>query len=93
MNSSFCLEQPGAIEVINILLLVSDYFNFLATDPAVPSLALNVIPQTFSILTRALPVEISTEPGLDQRDPLVNICPDGQCAIVLHPSLRRLNCT
>ena len=90
-DSRFCLEQPGAIEVVNIVLLVSDYFNFLAADPAVPSLALNVIPETFSILTRALPAEISTEDGLDQMDPQVNICPDGQCAIVFHPSVRRLN--
>ena len=90
-DSMFCLEQPGAIEVINIVLLESDYFNFLAADPAVPSLALNVIPETFSILTRALPAEISTEDGLDQMDPQVNICPDGQCAIVFHPSVRRLN--
>jgi hypothetical protein len=64
---------------------VSDYFNFLATDPAVPSPALNVIPQTFSILTRALPAEISTDTGLDQMDPLVNIPPEGQCAIILNP--------
>ena len=90
-DSMFGLGQPGAIEVINIVLLVSDYFNFLAADPAAPSLALNVIPQTFSILTRALPAEISTDLGLDQIDP--QVYPDGQCAIVLHPSLRRLNCS
>jgi hypothetical protein len=78
------LKQPGAIELVNIVLLAFDDVpvGFSPTD-TIPLYILNVIPQTFSILSQALPAEIDTQLGLDQIDTLADI-PDGRCELILH---------
>ncbi|KAN0137384.1 hypothetical protein V8E53_004829 [Lactarius tabidus] len=64
------LESPGLVELLNVVFLASYGFNFLASETAetelAPSYALDVIRQTFSILSRALPAEINTEIEFDQ---------------------------
>ena len=54
------LEQPGAIELLNVVFLAFDDIDTYATD-AVPSYILDVIPQTFRILSRAFPVKMNIE--------------------------------
>ena len=71
------MENPGTIELVNIVLLASGGISSLAAD-VVPSYVMDVVPQTFNILSQALPAEINTELELDQTDAQTDI-PDGQC--------------
>ena len=77
------LEQPGAIELLNLAFLTFDGITPSTTD-TMPSYVLDVIPQTFSILSHALPAEINIDPGLDYIDVQADIT-DGQCEFILHP--------
>jgi hypothetical protein len=70
------LEQPGAIELLNVVVLVFDNIGPSAMD-TVPSYVLDVIPQTFRILSQAFPMGTNIELGLVQIEAHVDI-PDGQ---------------
>jgi hypothetical protein len=76
---SLWIEKPGTIELVNIVLLAFGGISSLATD-TVPSYVMDVIPQTFSILSQALPAEINSE--FDQIDAQKDIS-DGQCNFIL----------
>jgi hypothetical protein len=67
------LEHPGAIELLNLVFLAFDDIGSSATD-TVPSYVLDVIPQTFRILSQAFS---SIELGLVQIGAHADI-PDGQ---------------
>ena len=79
----FWLEQPGAVELMNVAFLAFDDISSFAAD-TVPSYVLDVIPETFSIISQSLPTEINTESELDQIDEQTEI-PGGQCKLILHP--------
>jgi hypothetical protein len=70
------LEQPDAIELLNLVFLAFDNIGSSATD-TVPSYILDVIPQTFRILSQGFPVEMNTKLGLIQIEAHADI-PDGQ---------------
>ena len=74
-NLKLWLEQPGAIELVNAVVLAFDDIGSSATE-TVPSHVLNVIPQTFRILSQAFPVETNFELGLVQIEAHADI-PDG----------------
>ena len=79
------LEEPGIVEIYNVILLALHDFNFLAADKVeVPSYVVqDVLPQTFSILSRAFPAEINTELGLDHWINIqANVTLDGQCRLI-----------
>ena len=69
------LEKPGAIELLNLVFLAFDDISSFAAE-TVPSYILDVISQTFSTLSRALPTEINTNVGLYNIDAQAGI-PDG----------------
>jgi hypothetical protein len=80
------IKQLGVIELLNVLALAFDDINSLSTDTMpsyVQHMAQDVVSQTFSILSHALPAEINTETR-DQIDAQPDI-PSGQCKLVLHP--------
>ncbi|KAH9079595.1 hypothetical protein EDB83DRAFT_1291712 [Lactarius deliciosus] len=66
------LRQPGSIELVNTLFLAFGDIGSLSAD-TVPSYVLDVVPQTFSILSQVLPAEINTKPRPDQKHALANI--------------------
>ncbi|KAH9079594.1 hypothetical protein EDB83DRAFT_1292238 [Lactarius deliciosus] len=71
------LRQPSAIELTNVVFLAFGDIGSLAAD-TVPPYVLDVVPQTFSILSQALPAEINTE---NQIRALADI-PDGAAPII-----------
>ena len=76
------LSQPGAIELVNLIFLAFGAIGSLAAD-TVPSYVLDVVAQTFSIVSRAFPDDIYYELELYQiHAPMDN--PDGQCELI-HP--------
>jgi hypothetical protein len=75
-NLRLWLEHPGAIELLNVVFLAFDDIGSSATD-TVPSYVLDVIPQTFHILSRAFPVERNIALGSVQIEAHADI-PDGQ---------------
>ena len=78
------VQQPGVVEICNVVLLVLQELNLPAADKiVVPPYVLDVIPQTFSIISRAFPAELNTELGLDWVNTQANITPDGQCGFIL----------
>ncbi len=75
------LDHPGAIEFTNMVFLaLDDFYSF--TLETVPSYVLDVVQQTFSALSQALPPELNTMMRLNQTDTLMNVS-DGQCELVL----------
>ena len=74
-NLRLLLEEPGAIELINVVSLAFDDISSPATDTA-PSYVLDVIPQTFRILSQAFPRGTNIELGLVQIEAHADI-PDG----------------
>ena len=77
-------EQRGTFELVNIIWLAfTDVQDGFSPTETIPRCILNVIPQTFSILSQALPAELNTELGLDRTDTLADI-PDGQYELILH---------
>ena len=62
---SLWLEHPGAIELLNVVFLAFDDIGSSAMD-TVPSFVLDVIPQTFRILSQAFPLVMNIELGLVQ---------------------------
>jgi hypothetical protein len=80
--------EPEAIELIIVVFFACSDFNFLAADTArLPPYVLDLIPQTFNILSQALPVELNSELGLNQIFSHVNVPPDGQCVLILQPCI------
>jgi hypothetical protein len=80
------LHLPGITELLNFVFLACDDSYYLAADTErVPAYAPNVIQQTFSILSRALPSEINTELDLDQIYPHANVSSDSKCELIVHP--------
>jgi hypothetical protein len=77
------LEQPGAIELLSVVFLAFDDASSFGAE-TMPPYVLDVIPQTFGILSQALPTEINTEPGLYQIDARTDNL-DGQCELILYP--------
>jgi hypothetical protein len=75
-NFRLWLEQPSAIELLNVVFLAFDDIGTSATD-TVPSYVLDVIPQTFRILSQAVSAEMNIELGLIQIEAHADI-PDGQ---------------
>ncbi len=80
------MSQPGAIELVNIVFLALGDIGSLAAD-TVPSYVLDVVSQTFNILSQALPAEINTELGLVDRIHAPADIPDGQCELILRSCL------
>ena len=77
------LESPGALELLNVVFLACVDSDFrLANSESAPSYALDVIRQTFSILSRALPAEIKKGPELDQMYSQVNGSSDSKCELI-----------
>ncbi|KAH9071447.1 hypothetical protein EDB83DRAFT_2364006 [Lactarius deliciosus] len=66
------LRHPGAIELTNIVLFALANIDTSAST-SVPSDALDVILQTFGILSRALPSELNTVMRLDQTGAFIGI--------------------
>ncbi|KAI9446263.1 hypothetical protein H4582DRAFT_544764 [Lactarius indigo] len=66
------LRQPGSIELVNTLFLAFGDIGSLSAD-TVPSYVLDVVPQTFGILSQTLPAEIKTKLGPDQKHALADI--------------------
>ncbi len=75
------LGHPGAIEFTKMVFLALDNF-YSFTPETVPPDVLEVVQQTFGILSQALPAESDATMALDQADTLVNVS-DGQCELVL----------
>ena len=79
---SLWLEHPGAIELLNVVFLAFDdiHTDHTYTTDTIPSYVLDVIPQTFRILSQAFPVEINIELGLVRIEGLEahTDIPDGQ---------------
>jgi hypothetical protein len=74
------LRNQGAIELTNIVFLA--WANIDSSDSAsVPSDVLDVVHQTFTILSQVLPAELNTAMQLDQTDVLINV-PGGQCEFI-----------
>ena len=75
------LRHPGAIEFTNMVFLawaIIDSFTFAR----VPLDVMDVVQQTFGILSQALPVESNVTMRLDQTNTLMNAF-DGQCELGL----------
>jgi hypothetical protein len=72
------LESPGVIELLNVLFLAYDSDCLAANTEWVPSYAVGVIRQTFSVLSRALPAEINTKLEQDQIYSQANVS-DSKC--------------
>jgi hypothetical protein len=82
------LRNPGTIQFTNMVFLaLDDFYSF--TRETVPLHVLDVVQQTFSALSQALPHELAAEMRLNQTDTLMNIS-DGECEIVPRPYLYRL---
>ena len=83
------LEPPRApaLELLNVVFLACAHNDFdILTDDTerVPPYALDVIRQTFGILSRTLPTEINTKPELDQIYSQANVSSDSKCEPILH---------
>ena len=82
------LKFPGILELLLVVSFASaqNDLDILATadTDSVPSYALDVIQQTFSILSRALPA-INTVLELDQMYSQANVSSDSKCEVILHP--------
>ncbi|KAF8260601.1 hypothetical protein EI94DRAFT_887400 [Lactarius quietus] len=74
------LTQPGTIELVNMVFFAFSDIGFLSTD-AVPSYVLDVVSQTFKILSNALPAEFEYQLQLDQTHALV-VIPTGTSPIL-----------
>ena len=81
------LNHPGAIEFTNLVFLALDDCSF--TPEIVPSYVLDVVQDTFSFLSRALPAELKAKMRLIQADSVMNVS-DGQCALALRSCFHRL---
>ena len=74
------LRHQGAIELTNIVFLA--WANIDSSDSAsVPLDVLDVVHQTFTILSQVLPAELNIAMQLDQTDALINV-PGGQCEFI-----------
>ena len=78
-NVVFLLRHPGTIEFTNTFSFVWANIDSFASA-RVPSPVLDVVQQTFDILSQALPAELNTMLRLDQTDTLVNDS-DSQCEL------------
>ena len=80
------LRSIGAIELINVVFFACDHSSFpLADTERVPSYVVDVIRQTLSIISQALPAEINTELELDHMYSHANVSSDSKYTIILHP--------
>jgi hypothetical protein len=70
------LSCPGAIDLTNVIFLASDNF-YPFTIETVPSYVLDVLQQTASALSWALPPELVSKMQLIQTSPLMNLS-DGE---------------
>lgn len=71
------LSCPGAIDLTNVIFLASDNL-YPFTIEAVPPYVLDVLQQTASALSWALPPELVSTMQLTQTSPLINLS-DGEC--------------
>ena len=79
------LRHPGAIEFMNVVFLSLDDFDpFASAGVPLDSDVADVAQQTFDVLSRALPAELSAAMQLDQTGTLMNIS-NGQCELILYP--------
>ncbi len=81
------LSHPGTIKFTNMVFLALDDFLFYQdfypfSHEAVPSYVLDVVQQTSSALSQALPPELNAKMGPSQTDTLMNVS-NGQCILVL----------
>jgi hypothetical protein len=79
---SLWVEKPGTIELVNILVFAFGGISSLSTDP-VPSYVMDVVPQTFSILSQALPAEINSEIEINAQKDISDGQCQGQCNFAL----------
>ena len=75
------LQQQDAIEVTNMVCFTLANVDDSASA-RVPYDVLNVVQQTFGILSQSLPAEWNIKMGLDQRDTPMNVS-DGRCEFIL----------
>jgi hypothetical protein len=81
------LHHPGAVEFTKMVFLALD--NFYSTLETVPADISNMVQETFSILSQALPAELNVAMPSDQTDTLMDGF-DGQCEPVPQSRLNRL---
>ena len=87
-NYRSTLTNSGTIELLNVVLFACDDSTLLRADTErVPSYALDVIRQTFIILSRALPAEINTELEIDQMCSHANVSSGGKYGSFFGPLL------
>ncbi|KAH9031274.1 hypothetical protein EDB84DRAFT_171890 [Lactarius hengduanensis] len=84
LDVTLLLRHPGAIEFTNMVFLALDDFYFVTIIRTVPSYLLDVIQQTSSALSQALPPELNAKMRLNQTDTNVS---DGPCTRTLILSL------
>ena len=78
------LRSSGAIELLNVVFFACDDSSLLPADTErVPSYALDIIRQTFNILSRALPAEMNTELELDQMYSHASVSSDSKSELIL----------
>src|SRR6266702_2021598 len=75
------LRHPGAIEFTNMVSLTLDDFYSFALE-TVPSYVLEVVQQTSSVLSQALPPKLNDKMRLNQTDTLMNVS-EGHYELVL----------
>lgn len=76
------LRHPGAIELTNIVFLAWANIDF-PPSARVPSDVPDVVQQTFSILSQALPTELNETIRLDQTDAPMNVS-DGRSTLIFN---------
>ena len=80
------LRPLGAIDLINVVFFACDHSGFLLADTErVPSYVVDVIRQTLSIISQALPAEINTKLELDQMYSRANVISDSKYELTLRP--------
>jgi hypothetical protein len=83
------LNHPGAIEVTNMIFLaLDDFYSF--TLETMPLYVLEVVQETFSSLSRALPPDLNTKIRPKQTASLIGVS-DSQCELIPQSHYTRLN--
>ena len=81
------LDSPGAIELLNIVVLFAcdDSISLAVGTEWLPSYTLDVIQQTFSILSRALPAAMNTGLELDEIYSQDNVSSESKSELIPSP--------
>lgn len=87
-DAMLLLSHPGAIEFTNMIFLALDHFDCVSTR--ISSDVPDVLRETLSILSRALPADLNVAIPLHQTDTRMNVS-EGQSILVLLSCIHRLN--